>query len=152
VIYCDTSFILALYVERDFFHVPASRLAAKFKEPIPLTLLSELELVNGIRRSLAAKIITVAEHDRIFRQIAEDESQGILVRRAVHQADYFAKARELSKKFTPELSARSLDILHVAAALLLQARDFGSFDEKQRVLAAKAGLKLVPASVAKKAK
>jgi predicted nucleic acid-binding protein len=144
VIYCDTSFLLALYVERDFFHVQASRLAAKFKEPIPLTLLSELELVNGIRRGLAAKIIPIEEHDAIFRQIVEDESHGILVRLAVHQADYFAKARELSKKFTPEISARSLDILHVAAALLLKARDFGSFDDKQRILAAKTGLKLIP--------
>ncbi len=152
MIYCDTSFILALYVEEDFFHVQACRLAAKFKEPIPVTLLSELELVNGIRRSLAAKIISLEEHDRIFRQIAEDESQGILVRLAVHQADHFAKARDLSKKFTSQISARSLDILHVAAALLLHARDFGSFDGKQRLLASKAGLKLVPASMAKKAK
>jgi hypothetical protein len=149
VIYCDPSFLLALYVERDFFHVQASRLAAKFKEAIPLTLLSELELVNGIRRSLAAKILAVEEHDTIFRQIAEDESQGILVRLAIHQADHFAKARELSKKFTLEISSRSLDILHVAAALLLKAPDFGSFDEKQRTLARKAGLKLLPAVVTK---
>ncbi|MCE0496465.1 MAG: PIN domain-containing protein [Methylacidiphilales bacterium] len=149
MIYCDTSFLLALYVERDFFHFQASRLAAKFKEPIPLTLLSELELVNGIRRCLAAKIILMEEHDAIFRQIAEDESQGILARHAIHQADHFAKARELSKRFTPELSARSLDILHVAAALLLKAIDFGSFDEKQRVLARKAGLKLAPVFVTK---
>jgi predicted nucleic acid-binding protein len=150
VIYCDTSFLLALYVERDFFHIQASRLAAKFKEPIPLTLLSELELVNGLRRSLAAKIIPLEEHDAIFRQIAVDESQGILVRLAVHQADHFARARELSKKFTPEISARSLDILHVAAALVLKARDFASFDEKQRVLAEKAGLKVVPGGVVKR--
>ncbi len=151
MIYCDTSFLLALYVERDFFHVQASRLGAKFKEPIPLTLLSELELVNGIRRSLAAKIIRREEHDAIFRQIAEDESQGILARRAVDQADHFAKARGLSKKLTPEISARSLDILHVAAALLLKVREFASFDEKQRVLAFRAGLKLVPVAVVKRA-
>jgi predicted nucleic acid-binding protein len=149
VIYCDTSFLLALYVEGDFFHIQASRLAAKFKEPIPLTLLSELELVNGIRRSLAARIISVEEHNSIFRQMAEDESQGILIRHAIHQADHFAKARELSKRFTPELSARSLDILHVAAALLLKAGDFVSFDDRQRVLAKKAGLKLAPTTSAR---
>lgn len=152
MIYCDTSFLLALYVERDFFHVPASRLAAKFKAPIPLTLLTELELVNGIRRCLAAKIIPRAEHDAIFRQVAADESHGILARHAIHQADHFAKARELSKRFTPEISARSLDILHVAAALLLRATDFGSFDEKQRVLAGKAGLRLLPPSTGRKRK
>jgi hypothetical protein len=141
---------LALYVEKDFFHLQASRLAAKFKEPIPLTLLSELELVNGIRRLLAAKTISRERHDSIFRQIAEDESQGILNRFAVHQADHFTKARELSKKFTPEISARSLDILHVAAAQLLRVRDFASFDEKQRMLAARVGLTLAPVVVAYK--
>ena len=152
MIYCDTSFLLALYVERDSFYVQASRLAAKFKEAIPLTLLSELELVNGIHRSLAAKIIPTAEHDAIFRQIAEDEAHGILVRHAIHQAEHFVKARELSKRFTPGISSRSLDILHVAAALLLKANDFASFDDRQRVLAKRAGLKLVPSIPSKTGK
>jgi len=142
VIYCDTSFLLALYVEADPFHPRASRIATKFKAPIPFTLLVELELVNGVRRGLAAKIIGRKEHDAIFRQIQEDEADGILVRYPLHQAEHYAKARELSKKFTPEISSRSLDILHVAAALLLKATGFATFDEKQGVLVEKAGLKV----------
>ena len=149
MIYCDTSFLLALYVEKDFFHLQAGRLASKFKEPIRLTLLSELELVNGIRRCLAAEILTLQEHEAIFRQLAEDEADGILVRQVLHQADHYAKARELSKKFTPETSARSLDILHVSAALLCKASDICSFDDKQRELARKVGLRLLPHQLAK---
>ena len=149
MIYCDTSFLLALYVERDFFHPHALRLASRFTVPIPLILLADLELGNGIRRCLAARIISREEHDAIFRQMAADEAEGILKRVAVDSADHFARARDLSKKFTPELAARSLDILHVAAALLLKVHGFASFDEKQRTLARKAGLKLIPGSVPK---
>jgi predicted nucleic acid-binding protein len=152
MIYCDTSFLLALYVESDPFHAQAAKVAAKFTESIPFTLLCELELTNGIRRSWAAGIIDRKEHDAIFRQIPEDEAEGILARKPVPQAEHYAAARELSRKFTPALSARSLDILHVAAALLLKAPEFASFDEKQRVLAAKAGLKLIPNSIIRKTK
>ena len=150
MIYCDTSFLVPLYVETDFFHSQAIKVATRFKESIPFTLLVELELANGIRRSLAAEIIEQRDHDTIFRQIANDEADGILIRCPLHQAEYYAKARELSKKFTPEISARSLDILHVAAALLLKATDFASFDERQRILVEKCGLKPLPEIITKR--
>ena len=150
MIYCDTSFLMALYLDVDVFHGQALSIAAKFKEPIPYTLLSELELTNGLHRNLATQFITEAEHASLFRQISGDEASGILVRHPLHQADHFAKARELSKKFTPETGARSLDILQVAAALLLKVGEFATFDERQRNLAIKAGLKTISSVTIKK--
>ncbi|HEV3273128.1 MAG TPA: hypothetical protein VGZ93_13190 [Candidatus Methylacidiphilales bacterium] len=147
VIYGDTSFLFALYNPRDRFHSQATSLTATLRQPIALTLLGELELLNGLYRGLAAKIIDRREHDAIFRQILDDEAGGILVQRAIDQIELFAAARDLSKKFTPEISARSLDILHVAAAQLLRASPFVSFDLKQRMLAQKAGLNLLPRAV-----
>jgi predicted nucleic acid-binding protein len=147
VIYCDTSLLLALYIKGDCFHAQANRMAARFRKPIPFTLLVELEMVNGLRRNLAATIIDRKEHDAIFRQILKDEMDGILVRCPLDQMEHYAKARELSKKFTPEIPARSLDVLHVAAALFLQATEFASFDDNQRTLAEKAGLKLLPGTI-----
>jgi predicted nucleic acid-binding protein len=144
MICCDTSFLLALYVESDRFHPQANKIAARFKEPFSLTLLLELELQNGIRRTLAAGSISRQEHDAILRQIDADESDGILRRYLLASTEHYAKARELSKRHTPQLSCRSLDILHVAAALLLKAEEFASFDDRQRQLAEKAGLKLLP--------
>jgi predicted nucleic acid-binding protein len=148
MIYCDTSFLLALYTETEPFHAQAHRTAATLREPILFTLLVELELVNGVRRGLAAKTIEQKKHDAIFRQISHDEADGILVRSSLNQTEHYSRARELSKKFTPEIPSRSLDILHVAAALLLNATGFASFDEKQRGLAEKAGLKPIPKTIA----
>ena len=39
---------------------------------------------------------------------------------------------------------RTLDALHVAAALLLEAKTLASFDDRQRRLAASVGLQLLP--------
>ena len=148
MIYGDTSFVLAVYIKVDRFHNEAVRLAARVHEPIPFTLLGELELLNAVHRSLAGKVINQSDHDAILRQIAHDEADGILVRQTLDQIQLFTKARELSRRYTPEVSARSLDILHVASALLLQATIFISFDAKQRSLAQKAGLKFQPTSAA----
>jgi len=41
-------------------------------------------------------------------------------------------------------------ILHVAAALLLKATAFASFDGKRRILAKKVGLKLAPKQITSK--
>ncbi len=142
--YCDTSFLMAIYVESDRFQPRAREIAGRFREPIPFTLLVELELQNGVRRNLASGVISIQEHDTIFRQIAQDEADGVLGRCRLASTEHYAKARELSKAFTPHIALRSLDILHVAAALLLKAEVLASFDERQRQLAVKAGLKLLP--------
>jgi predicted nucleic acid-binding protein len=54
------------------------------------------------------------------------------------------KARQLSDRYTPTLGTRSLDLLHIAAALVLGAKEFFSFDDKQRKAAAGEGLKVKP--------
>ena len=151
MIYGDTSFLIAVYRRGDRFHATATKLAAELRQPIALTLLCELELHNGVHRCLAANIIDQREHDAILRQISDDEADGILVRHAIDQVELFAGARELSKKFTPVISARSLDILHVAAARLLRASPFISFDAKQRLLVQKTGMSLLPRTLSEKA-
>ena len=54
------------------------------------------------------------------------------------------RARELSDRHTPTLATRSLDLLHVAAALLLDVKEFYSFDDRQRKAASAEGLKVKP--------
>ena len=58
-----------------------------------------------------------------------------LDRRAV-----FVEADLLSGTYTSTSGARSLDIRHVAAALILRANQFASFGRGQRSLAVRTGL------------
>lgn len=147
--YCDSSFLLALLLPRDFFHRHAAPMAARFTESIPYTLLSELEVANTIRRALREGAITRAEHDAAFRQIEVDLADGILARRDIPQSEHYRKARELSKRHTPEIPARSLDILQTAAAFLIGADSLHSFDGRQRQLAKAAGLNVFPHTMPK---
>lgn len=144
MIYCDTSVLLALYVDADFFHPYARKIAAKLTNPIPYPLLTELELLNGLRRLAGAKSISEAECTRIIHQIDRDLADGILARVPLDQGALFKRAGALSKKHTTELLSRSLDILHVAAAAVLEAEGFASFDSRQRTLAQRTGIRLLP--------
>lgn len=148
--FCDSSFLLALLLPGDFFHAHATPVAAKFHESIPFTPLVELEVTNTIRRALRENAVTRAGHDAAFRQIDEDLADGILLWRDTPQSELYRIARELSKRHTPEIPARSLDILQTASALVLGAKTFCSFDERQRKLATAAGLKVLPRSMPKR--
>jgi len=50
----------------------------------------------------------------------------------------------LSTRHTPTLGTRTLDLLHVAAALELGCTDFLSFDNRQRQAAQAEGLNVLP--------
>jgi hypothetical protein len=76
-----------------------------------------------------------------------DEADGLLERAPLNQIKLYEKGRFLSRKYTPTLACRSLDILHVASALILGAGKFASFDLRQRKLAQEIGLKLLPLSI-----
>jgi len=149
MIYCDSSFLLALLLPGDFFHAHATPAASRFTESIPYTLLAELEVTNSIRRALRIGVVTRTAHDAAFRQIEVDLADGILARADIPQSEHYRKARELSRRHTPQTGARSLDILQTAAALLLGAKTICSFDERQRQVATAAGLKLLPRSMPK---
>ncbi len=145
--YCDSSFLASLYVTTDVFNPQARKEAAKFTSAIPYTLLNELELLNALRRGLGDGSLDQAAHDAVIRDIDADEADVLLERAALNQIKLYEKARELSKKHTPALACRSLDILHVASAVVLGAQKFASFDHRQRKLAAAVGLPLVPLTI-----
>jgi predicted nucleic acid-binding protein len=144
MIFCDSSFLASLFVESDKLHKSASKIAQKFTEPMPYTLLGELELLNALRRGLAEKALDVSAHDATIRRINDDEVAGFLERRILNQIQHYEKARQLSKKFTGQLFCRSLDLLQVASALVLGAETFVTFDKKQAKLATATGLQVVP--------
>ena len=147
--YCDSSFLTSLYVSSDIFHPQARKAASQFTIPIPYTLLNELEFLNVLQRGLGSRSLDQTEYDAIIREVATDEANGLLERTSLNQIKLYEKAKSLSKKHTPTLASRSLDILHVASALILGAKRFASFDLRQRRLAQAVSLVLVPHTLPK---
>jgi hypothetical protein len=73
-----------------------------------------------------------------------DVANGIFAIMPVPASALFAKAGELADRHSARRGTRSLDLMHVAAALLLKAGVFLSFDDRQRKAAKAEGLKVQP--------
>ena len=140
--YCDTSFLASLYL-RDANSVEVTAWAEKTSIPVPLTGLGELELTNIVQQRLFRREITREEAQAVLRHVESDLDSGFL-KRVPLESNAYRKAVELAKQHTAEGGYRSLDVLHVAAALTLGTTEFFTYDEKQRRLALKAGLRVKP--------
>jgi len=77
-----------------------------------------------------------------LRDLQADIDAGRLEKPVYDLPGVFHTAEVLSAKYAVVTLARSLDILHVAAALVIGAVDFVTFDKRQASLATKAGLKV----------
>ena len=143
VAFADTGFIASLYLEESTSEAADAALGTDLGS-LPLTPLLMLELRNAFNRAVQRQRITVSERDALWQNVEADVASGFLVPTPVASAELHEKARQLSDRHTPALGTRSLDLLHVAAALNLKAEVFFSFDERQRQAAASEGLKVKP--------
>jgi predicted nucleic acid-binding protein len=114
------------------------------REAFLITAITELELTNALQLRIFRRELSAAEVRAALAAWEDDIAHGVFfpvpVAVAVHE-----KARELSRKHTATLGSGTLDILHVAAALVACANRFYTFDDrKQAELARAAGLSLRP--------
>jgi predicted nucleic acid-binding protein len=107
--------------------------------PVLITPLGELELVNAVQLRLFRKEVRPAEGRAANAAFRADLQHGIFAMRPLPQ-EVFTRARQLASRWTARLGTRSLDIIHVAAAIALRAEAFYTFDERQRKLAKAAKL------------
>jgi predicted nucleic acid-binding protein len=139
-IYTDTSFLVSLY-SLDINSSVAAQIMQKSTGERYITVLGELEVLNAFelrvfRRELSAQQVRTSLGD-----FENDLASGILLLRPLSE-QVFERARELSRQTTARLGTRTADLLHVAAALELDADYLYSFDQQQRKLARTVGLKL----------
>jgi predicted nucleic acid-binding protein len=80
----------------------------------------------------------------VLAAIEADFKTGALIEAPVSWVEVYAEAEALSAAHTPKLGIRASDILHVAAAAALGAKEFYTFDARQKALAVKAGMKVKP--------
>jgi predicted nucleic acid-binding protein len=143
----DTSFLCAIYRRQD--NSPAA--AAYFKamsEPLPVSGLLLYEFRQSVRFQVwlhtrdKTKGYSQADCDGALADLQTDLDTGVVVIVAAEWADVHRRAEDLSKYHTAASGHRSLDVLHVATALHLGAREFLTFDANQRKLAVAEGLKV----------
>jgi hypothetical protein len=141
--FADTGFLASLYLKES---TSAQARSAIEVAPITLTFtpLVMLELRNAFNRAIQRQRISIEQRDALWQDVEADIASGFLVPTPIASAGLHDKARQLSDRHTPALGTRSLDLLHIAAALNLKAEVFFSFDERQCQAAAREGLKVKP--------
>jgi predicted nucleic acid-binding protein len=130
--YADTSFLVSLYT----LDANSSRAAAIMgaKPVLLLTPFGELELMNALELRSFRKELSRREVKQARAIFESDRNSGIFSLQPAPAVIYEVAAR-ISRRRTSQLGARTLDILHVASALVLKAEALFTFDERQRSLA-----------------
>ncbi len=139
--YFDSSVLVAIYVTERFSQ--AARRAVRAVPQLPFTTLHELEVGNAFELLVGRGLISKAESRVIYLHLQDDLRNERLVRVTVDLERVFGEARELSRAHNAKLLARSLDLLHVAAAHVTTCTRFVSADDRQLAVARATGLEIV---------
>ena len=115
---------------------------ARLRGALLMTQLGELELCNALELRVFRKEATTTEIRRALTNFEEHIRDGFFELEAV-PATVYERARRITRKHTATLGLRTLDILHVAAALLLRAERFWTFDHRQFELAKAEGMRTI---------
>ena len=138
--YLDASFVISLY-SLDANSAAAARTMHNSKGEHVISALCELEVANALELRAFRKEISSAQARASAVAFEKDLRDGIFRLQPVTE-EAFEKARQLSRQYTARLGTRTADLLHVAAALILQADRLYTFDQHQRKLAVAVRLKL----------
>jgi predicted nucleic acid-binding protein len=113
------------------------------KSPLSLTHHGRVEVTNGICLAAHRREISVEALADALASLDEDLTTGVYRTADLLWRAALDRSAELSRKYSPKLGTRSLDILHVASALELGSRIFVTYDNRQTELARIVGLKVL---------
>lgn len=137
IAYPDTSFLFSRYLNDRHSLEVDRRLTAQ-----PLVLVTpfhQAELANAIFQQAFRRNISPADAQIAYVDFKQDCQSGVWVMTPPPDC-MFSACVDLAKRHGSRLGVRTLDSLHVAAALELNADRFWTFDERQARLAEAEGL------------
>lgn len=139
----DTSFLLSYYGKDANTDVARAALVAS-TSTLQVHALNDFEFGNALRALVFRRMIT---NDRAAAWLADyhaDMGSGVIAETHLDANLIIRRGLEISESRTEISGNRSYDILLVAAAKILAATHFWSFDVRQRNLAAEEGLIVLP--------
>lgn len=140
IICCDTSFLFSLY-HHDAHSMAARKYVASHASILSLSPFNRFELQQAFRFSEFCKIFKKGNAALLIAAFEKDLAIGYLQEQTCNLATILAEAHRLSSLHTLQKGCRAFDIIHVAAALYLEAKVFLTFDKNQQSLARSQGLK-----------
>jgi predicted nucleic acid-binding protein len=137
IVYPDTSFLVPLYLADSHTSRAQQRMAQR---PVVLfTPFHRAELTHAIYQHVFRRQVSHDEAKIAVSNFERDCRDGILVVSSLPEGT-FLTCIEIAQRQVATLGVRTLDSLHLAAALELKADRFWTFDERQARLAEAEGL------------
>jgi predicted nucleic acid-binding protein len=142
-LYADTSLLVSYYIN-DSHSMSAQAVLHRATDPLPFTGLHRLEMRNALALGVFRRILTSAQVSNAWSDVERDLRSGRLVPQPVNWIPVFRAAAQWAALHSPRIGCRSLDVLHVSLAKNLNAKEFFTFDERQKSLALALGLAVKP--------
>jgi predicted nucleic acid-binding protein len=137
IVYADSSFLVSLYVLDS--HSPDALQRLGSSPRLLVTPFHRAELANAFYQCVFRSTLSEFEAARAWRRF-EGDLQGGIFETARFPDSAWDLSITLAHRYCASLGVRTLDTVHVAAALELGADRFWTFDERQARLAEAAGL------------
>jgi predicted nucleic acid-binding protein len=141
VIYPDTSFLMALYAPEAQSLLARSHMD-RTAAALIFTPFHRVEFRTGIRVRVFRRTLELNQLREAFQKCDEDLLAEILIHTPLVWSDMLREAERIGEAHLIETGVRTGDLLHIASAVMLGAREFLTFDQRQTALAKRAGLKV----------
>lgn len=141
-LYIDSSILVKLY-----YPEPESKVFAEWitkqKQPILFTQFHELEIVNAFALKVFRNEISEEKFQELRDVLDKDKAAGVLDLVTPEWSDILLESIKISKRSSSVIGTRSLDIIHVATAEILNCDTFLTNDKRQLDAALKINLKTI---------
>jgi predicted nucleic acid-binding protein len=143
-LYSDTSWWLGYKCRRDSHHLAALSLFDQDPDAeVMWTPWQRVEVFNGFCQAERAGLLAEGESRRVIRLLEQEVRIGYWPHVEFDWTDAVRMAGELRAEHSLRLVVRSMDLFHVAIAIVVGADALLSFDAEQIALAEAAGVEVL---------
>jgi hypothetical protein len=142
-VYADTSPLILSYIG-DSNSLSAQAVIQANSEPLPFTRLHRLEVRSALGLGVFRGILAIAQAGAAWSDVQRDLPSGRLVFQTIHWRSAYRAAAQWAALHSPRIGCRSLDVLHLSLARRLHAKEFFTFDARQKSLALALGFAVKP--------
>lgn len=142
--YADSGLLASLYLEESTSAAATATVIGQSTKII-ISWLTKLEVENAFFRAAFRNKITQTEANLLIAQFRSNISTEAYEHVTPDPEALYTQSSRLAEHHTSSLGVRTLDLLHVATAVMFGVTDFLSFDHRQRDVAKALGLNVLPA-------
>jgi hypothetical protein len=113
-------------------------------DALPFTGLHRLEMRNALALGVFRHILAPTQVNTAWSDLERDMRSGRLIPQPVKWGPIYRSAAQCAALHSPAIGCRSLDVLHVTLAKLLNIGEFFTFDARQKSLALALGMTVKP--------